>query len=262
MATRRAPWKKPNPRKAKGRAPRRLTAEQKSRARARAAKAGRRYPNLVDNMAVSGEARTKAAAGKKATARKKKAPTARKKKAPTRKKAPARKAPTARKAKAPARKAPTARKTKSPARKAPTATQKKAPTARKTQSAARKTTRASKAPRTRKAAPTRDPRGGLTAAGRLEFLQRDGSHLLPGVKKREADMTTAEKRRKGSWAVRFYGRTPLPKLVDAKGRPTRFALSAHAWGEPVPKTPAAARRIAAKGHRLLARAKAEKAKRT
>jgi hypothetical protein len=30
-------------------------------------------------------------------------------------------------------------------------------------------------------------------------------------------------------------------------------LSAHAWGEPVPKTVAAARRIAAKGERLLAR---------
>jgi len=45
----------------------------------------------------------------------------------------------------------------------------------------------------------------------------------------------------------------LPPLVDAHGRPTRFALSAHAWGEPVPKTPAAARRIAAKGKRLLDR---------
>jgi hypothetical protein len=58
-------------------------------------------------------------------------------------------------------------------------------------------------------------------------------------------------RRKGSWATRFYGRKKLPALVDAKGEPTRFALSAHAWGEPVPKTLAAARRIAAKGQRLL-----------
>src|SRR5262249_24038152 len=57
------------------------------------------------------------------------------------------------------------------------------------------------------------------------------------------------------WATRFYGRTRLPPLVDALGRPTRFALSAHVWGEPVPRTEAAARRIAAKGRRLLAAAK-------
>jgi hypothetical protein len=30
-------------------------------------------------------------------------------------------------------------------------------------------------------------------------------------------------------------------------------MSAHAWGEPVPKTEAAARRVAAKGRRLLER---------
>lgn len=65
-------------------------------------------------------------------------------------------------------------------------------------------------------------------------------------------MTPEEMRRKGSWAVRFYGRSgPLPRLIDEKGRPTRFALTAAEWGEPVPKTVAAARRIAAKGHKLL-----------
>jgi hypothetical protein len=72
------------------------------------------------------------------------------------------------------------------------------------------------------------------------------------VKKAVTEMSLDEMRRKGSWAVRFYGRSgPLPKLVDDKGRPTRFALTAAAWGEPVPKTVSAARRIAAKGHRLL-----------
>ena len=104
-----------------------------------------------------------------------------------------------------------------------------------------------------KAKQTKDPRGGLTAAGRREFAGREGAHLKPGVKKKLADMTPEEMRRKGSWAVRFYGRTKLPPLVDDQGRPTRHALSAHAWGEPVPKTVAAARRIAAKGRRLLAR---------
>ena len=44
------PWKKKPPRK---KAPRKLTAEQIAEARQRAEKAGRRYPNLVDNMAVA-----------------------------------------------------------------------------------------------------------------------------------------------------------------------------------------------------------------
>lgn len=99
----------------------------------------------------------------------------------------------------------------------------------------------------------KDPEGGLTAAGRKAFARRDGSHLKPGVTKKTSEMTPSEMRRKGSWAVRFYGRKRMPPLVDAKGQPTRHALSAHAWGEPVPKTLAAAGRIAAKGERLLER---------
>jgi hypothetical protein len=106
-----------------------------------------------------------------------------------------------------------------------------------------------------------DPRGGLTAAGRKSFARKEGAHLRPGVTKKLADMTPDDMRRKGSWPVRFYGRKPLPPLVDRNGRPTRFALSAHAWGEPVPKTEAAARRIAAKGHRLLERYRVTRAKR-
>ncbi|HEU4524642.1 MAG TPA: DUF6321 domain-containing protein [Gemmatimonadales bacterium] len=105
--------------------------------------------------------------------------------------------------------------------------------------------------RSRKKA-TQDPRGGLTAAGRTRLRRTEGAHLRPGVKKqRQSEMTPAEMRRKGSWAVRFYGRKKLPPLVTANGKPTRFALTAAAWGEPVPKTVAAARRIAAKGKRLL-----------
>ena len=99
---------------------------------------------------------------------------------------------------------------------------------------------------------TKNPRGGLTAAGRAELERKEGAHLRPGVKKPMREMTPTEMRRKGSWATRFYGRAKLPPLHDAKGRPTRFALTAAAWGEPVPKTIPAARRIAAKGHRLLA----------
>nr|WP_245502062.1 DUF6321 domain-containing protein [Bradyrhizobium guangzhouense] len=128
--------------------------------------------------------------------------------------------------------------------------------ARKTRkSAARKKTsrKTAKARKRRASTQEKDPRGGLTAAGRKAFARKQGAHLRPGVTKRASEMTPQEMRRKGSWAVRFYGRAKLPPLVDAKGRPTRHALSAHAWGEPVPKTVAAARRIAAKGERLLAR---------
>jgi hypothetical protein len=99
----------------------------------------------------------------------------------------------------------------------------------------------------------------LTAAGRKEFFRKEGAHLKPGVKKPERQMTVEEMRRKGSWAARFYGRSgSLPPLRDKHGKPSRFALTAAAWGEPVPKTTAAARKIAEKGRRLLARVKNEK----
>ena len=99
---------------------------------------------------------------------------------------------------------------------------------------------------------TKDPKGGLTAAGRREYRRKDGAQLKPGVRKPVKDMSREEMRRKGSWATRFYGRKRLPPLTK-NGKPTRFALTAAAWGEPVPRTVAAARRIAAKGRRLLAR---------
>jgi hypothetical protein len=100
---------------------------------------------------------------------------------------------------------------------------------------------------------TKDPKGGLTAAGRRKFARMEGAHLKPGVKKPMLEMTPEEMKRKGSWAARFYGREELPPLRKKDGAPTRFALTAAAWGEPVPKTEAAARRIAAKGRRLLER---------
>ena len=46
---RRPPWKKANP-KAKTGTSRKLSPKQKGSARTAARKAGRRYPNLVDNM--------------------------------------------------------------------------------------------------------------------------------------------------------------------------------------------------------------------
>lgn len=47
--TTKPPWKKPKPKGAGGQ---KLTPEEIAQARERAAKAGRRYPNLVDNMAI------------------------------------------------------------------------------------------------------------------------------------------------------------------------------------------------------------------
>ena len=47
-------WKKKRPKNVKKTT---LTAEQKQEAKTRAAKAGRPYPNLVDNMAVAKKAR-------------------------------------------------------------------------------------------------------------------------------------------------------------------------------------------------------------
>lgn len=52
------PWRKRNP-KAKTKAARKLTPAQKSEAKSRAMKAGRPYPNLVDNMAVAKKANAK-----------------------------------------------------------------------------------------------------------------------------------------------------------------------------------------------------------
>lgn len=195
--TTKAPWKRPNPRKRAGKVSKPLTPARKAAAKASAKRAGRPYPNLVDNMrmAKAAKAKAKKTAGK---ATKKTAKKSLKKK--TTKKAGRKKA------------------------------------AKKTSGKAEK-----------------DPAGGLTAAGRAAFAKRDGSHLKPGVTKKASEMTPADMRRKGSWAVRFYGRAKLPPLVDRNGAPTRHALSAHAWGEPVPKTVAAARRIAAKGEKLLAR---------
>jgi hypothetical protein len=191
------PWKRPNPRKRAGKASKHLSPAKKSAAKARAKRAGRPYPNLVDNMRMA------------------------------------------------------AKKTKKSAKKAGKKTAKKA--TKKSSAKKGKKRAASSAKKSARKRSEKDPQGGLTAAGRKAFARRDGSHLKPGVTRKASAMSPSDMRRKGSWAVRFYGRAKLPPLVDAKGKPTRHALSAHAWGEPVPKTEAAARRIAAKGERLLQR---------
>ena len=96
----------------------------------------------------------------------------------------------------------------------------------------------------------RDPKGGLTAAGRAHFKRTEGSNLKPGVK--GAADTPEKMRRKGSFLTRFFT-NPSGPMVGDDGKPTRLALSAAAWGEPVPKNRSDAAKLAAKGRRLLER---------
>jgi DNA-binding ferritin-like protein len=98
--------------------------------------------------------------------------------------------------------------------------------------------------------PLKDPKGGLTAAGRAHFKQTEGANLKPGVK---GPADTPEKmRRKGSFLTRFFT-NPSGPMKKPNGEPTRLALSAAAWGEPVPQNAQDAAALAAKGRRLLER---------
>lgn len=98
-----------------------------------------------------------------------------------------------------------------------------------------------------KPTPQKDPEGGLTAEGRKAFERKDGSRLRPGVK--GAADTPEKMRRKGSFLRRHFATPRGP--MERDGEPTRLALSAHAWGEPVPKTAGDAKKLAAKGKDLL-----------
>ena len=98
--------------------------------------------------------------------------------------------------------------------------------------------------------PIKDPKGGLTAAGRRHFKETEGANLKPGV--RGAADTPEKMRRKGSFLTRFFT-NPSGPMKKPNGEPTRLALSAAAWGEPVPQDRSDAARLAAKGRRLLER---------
>lgn len=102
----------------------------------------------------------------------------------------------------------------------------------------------------------KDPEGGLTEAGRRKF-ERSGEskNLKPGVK--ESNPSGERARRKGSFLTRFYT-NPSGPMQKPNGEPTRLALAANAWGEPVPRTTEAAKRLAAKGRAILKRYQANK----
>lgn len=96
--------------------------------------------------------------------------------------------------------------------------------------------------------PLKDPKGGLTARGRAFYNRTQGSNLRPGVTG-PAD-TPMKMRRKGSFLTRFFTNPSGPMKLP-NGKPTRLALSAAAWGEPVPETVDDAAKLAAKGRSLL-----------
>ncbi len=146
--------------------------------------------------------------------------------------------------------------TKPAAKKAPAAKDTKTGTPAKQASARKPASKkgtaksaAKPAPRTaaKKSEPEKDSAGGLTAAGRAAFAKKEGAHLRPGV---QGPANTPDKQlRKGSFLRRHFANPRGP--MERDGEPTRLALSAHAWGEPVPKTPADAKKLADKGSELL-----------
>ncbi len=101
----------------------------------------------------------------------------------------------------------------------------------------------------------KNPKGGLSEAGRQAYNRATGSKLKPGV---TGPANTPEKmRRKGSFLVRMFS-NPTGGAVKPNGQPTRRALSARAWGENVPKSTGSMLALAAKGRRLLAAYKSRK----
>lgn len=71
----------------------------------------------------------------------------------------------------------------------------------------------------------KNPKGGLSAAGRRAINRQTGSNLKAPVKGRPK--TLSQMRRKGSFLIRMGSANgPMTK----NGKPTRLALSLRAWG--------------------------------
>jgi len=106
----------------------------------------------------------------------------------------------------------------------------------------------------------KNPKGGLSASGRTRINRETGSNLKPGVK--GAADTPEKLRRKGSFLTRHYKGeyNQSQPVVNDKGEPTRKALAATAWGEPIPKNKSDMAKLAAKGERLLQRYQKKKEK--
>jgi Domain of unknown function (DUF6321) len=101
----------------------------------------------------------------------------------------------------------------------------------------------------------KNPEGGLNAKGRAS-LRAQGHDIKPGVKG-PAD-TPEKQRRKGSFLSRMFGPGAPGSMKQENGEPSRRALSAKAWGEPVPQDDAGRARLYAKGQALLNKYKNKK----
>jgi hypothetical protein len=88
----------------------------------------------------------------------------------------------------------------------------------------------------------KNPKGGLTQAGRDYYKRTQGSKLKAGVKN-YSKASESDKKRWVRWALRFAGRSDIPPLKKPNGEPTRFALMFAAWGEPVPTSVEAVRKV-------------------
>ena len=88
----------------------------------------------------------------------------------------------------------------------------------------------------------KNPKGGLTQAGRDYYKRTQGSKLKAGVKN-YSKASESDKKRWVRWALRFAGRSDIPPLKKPNGEPTRFALMFAAWGEPIPTSVEAVRKV-------------------
>ncbi len=88
----------------------------------------------------------------------------------------------------------------------------------------------------------KNPKGGLTQAGRDYYKRTQGSKLKAGVKN-YSKASESDKKRWVRWALRFAGRSDIPPLKKPNGEPTRFALMFAAWGEPVPSSVESVRKV-------------------
>jgi hypothetical protein len=73
----------------------------------------------------------------------------------------------------------------------------------------------------------KNPKGGLSAAGRAKYNKATGGNLKPPVSKEQADKSPTDAKRRKSFCARMGG--VKGPLKDEKGRPTRKKLALDKW---------------------------------
>lgn len=95
------------------------------------------------------------------------------------------------------------------------------------------------------------------AAGRAQSNVADTARSKPATKRTGGSLGAVK--HIGHWSFRFDAGHKFPRLVDGNGQTMRFSLTPKSWGDILPRTMAAARRIAAKGRRLFKRYRLQQA---